>query len=252
MLQFYCVNWGYVFFTEDSFGDGNPWDDLSTYFTTFLEAVEKAPGSAAECDALAPTATPAGAPTLAPAEPIPEATPAPASIIAPPEATPEPTPAPASIVAPPAATPEPTPAPASIIAPPEATPEPTPAPASIIAPPEATPEPSLEPANATLAPVLDVAPPTFAPVGLTPEPTPESTDAPGPVQVDLVPCILAAQDVVSARSLRQCLVITRSIWCVSCIYFAAICPVAVSSKVFAVSEHGFGFLPPIRITCCTV
>ncbi len=151
MLQFYCANWGYVFFTEDSLaGDGNPWDELSTYFTTFLEAVEKAPGSAGECDTLAPTAPPAVAPTLAP---IPEATPGPASISEPPEATPEPTPAPASISEPPEATPEPTAAPASIFEPPEA----------------------------------------------TPAPTAESTDTPGPVQVDLVPCILAAQDVVSAR-----------------------------------------------------
>ncbi len=120
VFQSYCANWGYVVFTDDSYAvDENPWDELPSYFTALLEAVEKAPGSAAECGTLAPTAAPMAAPTSAPAAPSPEPTPAPASIFAPPEAT--------------------------------------------------------------------------------PEPTPESTDAPGPVQVDLVPCILAAQDIVSTR-----------------------------------------------------
>ncbi|CAN0531968.1 unnamed protein product, partial [Scytosiphon promiscuus] len=34
-------NWGYVFFTDDSFGDdGNPWDSLPGYFSQLLLSVE--------------------------------------------------------------------------------------------------------------------------------------------------------------------------------------------------------------------
>ncbi|CAN0526203.1 unnamed protein product, partial [Ectocarpus sp. 12 AP-2014] len=36
-------NWGYVFFTDDSFGDdGNPWDEMPGYFLELLESVAKA------------------------------------------------------------------------------------------------------------------------------------------------------------------------------------------------------------------
>ena len=67
VLQLYCANWGYVFFTDDSFGvDGNPWDGLPSYFTELLEAAAKAPQSAAECGTFAPTPAPTAARTFAP------------------------------------------------------------------------------------------------------------------------------------------------------------------------------------------
>eukprot|EP00752_Nemacystus_decipiens_P003608 g3325.t2 len=83
VFQLYCANWGYVFFTDDILGDdGNPWDELPSYFPELLDAVGKAPGGAAECGTFAPTAAPTAAPTFAPLAPgetrPPDPTPSPA------------------------------------------------------------------------------------------------------------------------------------------------------------------------------
>ncbi|CAM9952037.1 unnamed protein product [Ectocarpus sp. 12 AP-2014] len=67
VLQLYCANWGYVFFTDDSFGDdGNPWDEMPGYFMELLESVAKAEEGAEGCGTWAPTAAPTPIPTLAP------------------------------------------------------------------------------------------------------------------------------------------------------------------------------------------
>eukprot|EP00903_Cladosiphon_okamuranus_P011147 g10521.t1 len=70
VFQLYCANWGYVFFTDDTFGDDeNPWDALPSYFMELLEAVEKAPESATTCGTWAPTPAPTDPWTFAPLAP---------------------------------------------------------------------------------------------------------------------------------------------------------------------------------------
>ena len=67
VFQLFCSNWGYVFFTDDSFGsDGNPWDSVPSYFVSLLEAVEKAGYMGDECGTWVPTPSPTMAPTIAP------------------------------------------------------------------------------------------------------------------------------------------------------------------------------------------
>ena len=67
VLQLYCENWGYVFFTDDSFGeDGNPWDGTPGYFVSLLDAVSRVVESAGQCGTHAPTHAPTLTPTLSP------------------------------------------------------------------------------------------------------------------------------------------------------------------------------------------
>eukprot|EP00903_Cladosiphon_okamuranus_P011145 g10519.t1 len=55
VLQLYCANWGYVYFTDDGY-DGNPWDESPSYFMELLDAVAKAPENAATCGTWTPMA----------------------------------------------------------------------------------------------------------------------------------------------------------------------------------------------------
>lgn len=67
VFQLFCSNWGYVFFTDDSFGsDGNPWDRVPSYFVSLLESVEKASNMGDECGTWSPTPSPTMAPSIVP------------------------------------------------------------------------------------------------------------------------------------------------------------------------------------------
>lgn len=67
MLQLYCENWGYIFFTDDALGDdGNPWDETPGYFVDLLDAVAKVDALALQCGTHAPTPGPTSLSTLPP------------------------------------------------------------------------------------------------------------------------------------------------------------------------------------------
>lgn len=67
VLELYCWNWGYVFFTDDSLGsDGNPWDQTPSYFLSLLAAVANATAAASPelCGTRSPTPAPSAVPVL--------------------------------------------------------------------------------------------------------------------------------------------------------------------------------------------